>query len=133
MSLHVTNPASDILIIQYDSPITLPLEVDGEIFTTPVELPDELFYDFIVGADGVVNAVQLQIPRRHKLSCDLFPLTRDLPDSVEFSPFLRIWLTGQRDGTESGVEAFGDLLLFERQHRGHALAFCRSWLATAGC
>jgi hypothetical protein len=111
----------------------VPFQLGGREFHASPTPYDHAFYDFVLGADGGIRAVQVQIDRNDPVSQALgLPKIVDSANGVEFSPCLRIWLGSARDGSEAGVEAFGDLLLAQATDGTVAVGFSLDWLPGAG-
>lgn len=125
--------------IQVEDCQSLPLQrvkIGEREFRKTFDNYDDVFYDFVVGPEMEIRALQLQVGPDHPL-CEVLQLHRRgvLHSYVEFTPCLRIWLTSIHDGKEVGAEAFGDLMIFEADDDTMAIGFSSNWLRNtkSGC
>jgi hypothetical protein len=133
MSFRIIALTKPISVTDYTSAPSMPLLLNGRLFE-PIALDvNPIFYDFLVTPDGLAQAIQLQVGRDDPL-CRTLGLAA-LADSVgvvQFSPCFRVWLSDERNATEAGVEAFGDLIIAQASDGTVLIGVSLDWLAKKG-
>jgi len=87
-----------------------------------------LFYDWLSGADGRVCGVELHIGRKHALAQALHGRPY-----VTFDPYPRLWFTPEKLGSPRGLEAFGDIDVFEIGGDDWCVVVSSEWLTAGDC
>ena len=116
------NKLSTVLELENDSCVSI--RIDDLEFS---RIPDEtIFYDWYANSNGSVEGLELHIDRSD------FAYQAILRHQAEWClshSFLRIPISQTCDGTELGLEAFGDISMFENEDVGFAIMVpLESWL-----